>query len=520
MALVGAAGQGVARVSWRRAAAGGFLGCAIAALVMAPTWSQLAQTWREDEAFQWCWLVVPAVLYGLSRHRGAQDGAPLPQFDIRGLRATLPAAVLWWICDLMNIAAGQEFALVVALHGIAWSALGGRLYRESFATLALLFLMVPSADFLQPMLRYITLNGLDLFALATGLPHRIEGYVVTIGAQHYIVIDECSGLAPVTLSMFLGFFFGTLLYRSIWKVLSLAAFAAFLGVACNLMRVDAIVWIDWLRGSQMALTAHAGIQWLSVLAVLGLLLFALGRLRGDPVAPASTIVASAPVRRRDRFAPVLAGLSVPLAVWALNAAGRTLASASMGEERASAQSSQALPAILAGATRIGDGLRWAIDPGQATASSVTLYQRGNTEIQAVVVKTLSAADKLPRWQLPVTRSGHWRDMQTRREARCDPQGCVAFSRLILQGSEFSQRRTMEATYCDAGLMTDSVLRLRAAHAWNRLRGLTDSRRSVVLVVDGDGLTASEATAALRSLCGLAPQMPPSSDDANSSPDTR
>ncbi len=45
-------------------------------------------------------------------------------------------------------------------------------------------------------------------------------------------------------------------------------------------------------------------------------------------------------------------------------------------------------------------------------------------------------------------------------------------------------------------MTDSMLRIRAAHAWNRLKGLADSQRSVVLVVDGYGLSASEATSAV------------------------
>lgn len=468
---------------------------------MAPTWAELARTWREDAAFQWCWLVVPAVLYGMGRQLRA-PGAPLQQFDVRGLWATLPAAVLWWICDLMNIAVGQEIALVIALHGIARSALGRRLYRASFATLALLFLMVPSADFLQPVLRYITVAGIDLFAFATGLPHRIEGYEITIGTQHYIVIDECSGLASVTLSMFLGFFFGTMLYRSIWKVLLLAAFAALLGIACNLMRVDAIVWLDWRHGSQMDLTAHADIQWLSVLAVLGLLLLAIGRLRGDPAGPPAAIEPSSVVRRRDRFAPLLAGLSVPLAVWALNGAGRTAAIVSMGDARVSAQAMQELPATLAGATRTDDVPRWAMDPGQATASSVAIYRRGNGEIQAAIVQTRSPAAKLPRWQLPPAQSGHWREMQTRRETHCDPQGCVGYSRLILQGGQLSQRRTMEATYCGAGLMTDSMLRLRAAHAWNRLRGLADSPRSVALVVDGAALSAGEAAAALRSLCGM------------------
>ncbi len=484
-----------------RAAVYAAFGCAIAALVMAPTCEELARTWRDDSAFQWCWLVVPAVLYGLGQRVRAKGASP-PRFDLLGLWATVPAAVLWWLCDLMNIAVGQQLALVIALHGIARSTLGRRLYRESFATLALLLLMVPSADVLQPVLRDVTLKGIALFAVVAGLPHRVDGYEIAIGAQHYIVIDECSGLASVTLSMFLGFFFGTLLYRSIWKVLSLAAFAALVGVASNLARVVAIVWIDWLRGSQMDLTAHADIQWLSVAAVLGLLLFALARLRGDAAVPPSASVAQSPVRRRDRFAPLLAGLSIPLTVWALAATGQALGATSTETDRTASQAMQPLPAMLVGASRTDGGLRWTAAAAHATASSAAVYRRGDLQIQASVVETLSPEVKLPRWQLPASPSGHWHDMQTTRATVCDAPGCVTFSRSLLQGVQLDERRSMAAAYCDAGLMTDSVLRLRAAHAWNRLRGLGDPQRSVVLVVDGGGLSDGEVAGALRVLCRM------------------
>ena len=483
----------------RLAVIAGALGCAVAATVMASTWRELARTWRDDAAFQWCWLVLPAALYSLSQRLRAERASP-PRFDIRGLWATVPAASLWWLCDLMNLAVGQEIALVLALQGIAFSVLGARLYRACFASLALLFLMVPSADALQPLLRDVTLQGLDVFATIAGWPHRVDGYEIALGAQHYIVIDECSGLAPVTLSMFLGFFFATLLYRSIWKVLALAGAAALVGVASNLLRVGAIVWIDRLRGSQMALSAHAGIQWLSVGAVLGLLLFALGRLRGDRPVPSAEVTGRQGARRGDRFAPVVVALAIPLTVWALAATGRALGGASAGARSTASATMQPLPATLAGAARVDVDQQWTPDADRATASAAVTYRRGSLELRATVVETLSPMAKLPRWQLPASPSGRWHDMQATRAAPCDARGCIAYSRVILQGGQLEDRRTMAAAYCDADLMTDSVLQMRLAHAWKRLRGSGDLQRSVVLVANEAGLGDGELAEALRALC--------------------
>ena len=501
MTFADAAGRHAAGEGVRRAAIGAALGMAIAAIAMGPTCRELARAWRDDAAFQWCWLVVPAVLYGLSQ-RIREEGASPPRFDVRGLCATVPAAALWWLCDLANLAVGQEVALVIALQGIAFSVLGARLYRQSFATLALLFLMVPSADVLQPVLRNVTSRSLDLLATVAGWAHRVDGYEITIGAQHYIVIDECSGLASVTLSMFLGFFFGTLLYRSIWKVLALAGGAALVGVASNLLRVGAIVGIDRWRGSQMDLTAHADIQWLSVVVVLGLLLLALGRLRGDPVAPAKPGAQARAVRRRDWFAPLLAGLSIPLTVWVLAGAGRMLGAASTGVQRAASAPMQPLPTSLAGAARVEGGQPWTTAADGSTATAVAIYRRDAMELRATVVETSTPEAKLPRWQLPTTSTGHWHDMQATRLTPCDAQGCIAYTRLILQGAQLDERRTMAAAYCDTGLVTDSALQVRLAHAGFRLKGLADPQRSVVLVVNDRGLSDGELTAALRQFCGL------------------
>ena len=152
--------------------------------------------------------------------------------------------------------------------------------------------MIPAGDVLLSPLRALTVDALALFATLAGLPHRVDGFVIFVGTHRYVVIDECAGLAYVTLASFLGYSFGLLLYRTFAKVVALALLGAALGIASNVFRVCAIVLIDWVRGSQMDLTAHGTWQWLGLLASLGALFYVLVRLgRGRP-----------PARRRGRRA--------------------------------------------------------------------------------------------------------------------------------------------------------------------------------------------------------------------------
>jgi len=82
--------------------------------------------------------------------------------------------------------------------------------------------------------------------------------VVHIGAHRYIVVDECSGLAYVTLAGFLGYCFGLLLHGSFRRAAGMALIGALLGVLSNVIRVNAIVlgddqrFVDALQKSDLA----------------------------------------------------------------------------------------------------------------------------------------------------------------------------------------------------------------------------------------------------------------------------
>jgi exosortase len=466
------------------------VGACAASLVMWPAWVELAAAWRGSEAFHWGWLVLPLVVYLLGWHDRRANLALDPRPDLSGVLPCVLAAAVWLVADLMNLNVGRQLALVLALQGIAMSALGWRVYRQLFPTLALLFLMIPSADLLQPALRAATVQSIDLFASVAGLPHQVDGFVVLIGARRYVIVDECSGLAYVSLAMFLGYAFGLLLYRSAWKVAALALLGAGLGVLCNVVRVNAIVAIDWIRGSQMDLAAHGGIQWLALFALLGLLLYGLTRLPGEAATPPATVDQGASAGRW--FGPVAAGAAVLLVVSGANAV--LAPSATEGRTAATMP-----PAAVAGWSHEADSATWLIAPDTLTQSLEPRYRRGAQRVQAKIVQALATDAKLPALRALAGSGGHWREARTEALRHCDAARCVAFVHVTLQGRPAGQRRHVYAAYCADELITESSLAFRATHAWHRVTRQTGDRRAIALAVDGDGLAAEAAARGVRAL---------------------
>ena len=476
----------------RNALVGGLLGCVLVTLAMWPTLLELTSVWRSSEAYQYAWLVVPMVVYLLGWHY-RQAGVPLdPQPDFSGVFVVLVAAACWGAAALMNIDVGRQFALALALQGVAMSTLGWRSYWRLFPTLALLFLMIPSGDLLQPALRLLTVEAIELFATAAHLPHSVEGFVVFIGAHRYIVVDECSGLAYVTLATFLGYCFGLLLYRSLSKVAALALFGAFLGIVCNVMRVNAIVLIDWLRDSQMDLTAHGNIQWIALFTILALLFYVLSRLRPDetPVVP----VAAAPEQPYSlrRLAPVVAGLSMLLTV----GSGSALATHELRPPHEVQTGS--FPQNISGWELTDSAAMWSIDaPGRTESISLT-YHRNGHDMHVVIVDTLSPIAKLPESRLAPRDKNIWRERQIENEV-CVATNCIALRHATWQRDKSQELRHVYYTYSIGKFTTNSKLALRAVHGWHRLTRSGDNPRLIGLVFENAAPDVDELTAVFQIL---------------------
>jgi exosortase len=478
----------------REALLGGIAGAVLVCVAMWPTLLEMTASWRTHESYQYAWLVLPMVVYLLRWHHRSTGLLIRPQPDLTGIWVVIIAAACWGAASLTNIDVGRQLAFVLALQGVAMSTLGWRLYWKLFPTFGLLFLMVPSGDLLETPLRVLTVKAIELFAVATQLPHSVEGFVIFIGANRYIVIEDCSGLAFVTLGTFLGYSFGCLLYRSFFKVAVLALFGALLGIVSNVVRVNAIVLIDWIRGSQMELTAHGTIQWIALFATLGLLFYVLSRLKGDaePVAP--SIDARENARSLRRFGPVLAGLSMLLI-------GGSAAALPANELRPirGAHAGSFAQRIAGWELLVRPADVWTVDEKSNTESISLNYRRHDRNVQVVIVEPLSSNTKLPESRLVPHDEGIWRQKQVQHETACAISRCIRFLHSTWQRDKGQHLRHVYYAYSLGSFTTESKLGIRVAQGWQRLTGGRDHPRLIGFISDDAVLDVDELGAAFDAL---------------------
>ena len=486
----------------RGALLAGALACALLTVAMWPAVATMAAAWRNSESYQFAWLVAPMVVYVVGWHvRPPVDVRP----DLTGAWLVAIAAACWVAASLMNIDVGRQFAYVLSLHGVAMSTFGWRSYRRLFPALALLFLMIPSGDLLQPALRLLTLRSIELFASVAQLPHSVDGFVIYIGTHRYIVVDECSGLVYVTLASFLGYSFGLLVYRSLTRVVAMALLGAAVGIGINVLRVNSIVLIDWLRGSQMELSAHGAFQWLALFAGLGILFFVLWRLNPEPAPDADVKGPTAQARGARKLAPVFVGL---LGVAVAGGVAQLPRDAPLPLDAAEAS---AFPRSIGG---------WEIDErrtvrhvdqdGRLETVQAT-YVRDSHDITAVRVTALQRDAKLPESRLAPDDRSRWREKGTGRATGCADAHCVAFVHAVWERGKGEHVRHVYYAYTLGGFVTDSRFAIRAAQAWGRVTGESARPRLIGFISDG-ALGATEVAAALSSVTADSTGSPSSPDN--------
>lgn len=478
---------------WKSALLGGAAGALLAALVLWPTALDLAVHWLNNEAYHYAWLVVPMALYSVWARREAVLALdPRPGFA--GVAVAAAAALLWSIAALANIDLGRHIALVLMLQGIAMAMLGWQCYWRLFPILALLFLAIPCGDLLQPLLRALTVRSIELVAVLFQLPYTIDGFVVHIGSQRYIVVDECAGLSYVTLAVFLSYSFGLLLYRSFFKIAALALFGGFIGILANALRVNSIVLIDWFRGSQMELTAHGGIQWIALLAALTSLLWVLSRLRPDThEAPHAPEAPHEPAHSVRRFAPAGAGLAV------LAILGTVLAALDAGGPGARAVANAVPPERIDEWKLEPLESRWTTDRRNESAMLALAYGRNGRKMEVLIIQPLSPGAKIPESLLAPADANLWREAQVQRQSACVDSRCLPLVHTTWQRGLAQEQRHVFHGYVVDGFITDSKLALRLAQGWNRLTGEVSTPRLIALSFRDDPPPADEVAAAFLAL---------------------
>ena len=463
--------------AWRKACFSGAIAVGLMALVLWPTALTMLASWRDGEAYQYAWLVLPMFVYLVGWQARDDLLAASPRHDASGIALGILAALCWCVGELMNVNLGRQFGLVLALQAVAMAAMGWRLYWRYFPMFALLFFMIPSGDVLLPLLRQLTVTEIEWFVSALGLPHQSTGFRLLIGQQRYVVVDACAGLSYVTLTTFLGYCFGLLLYRSFFKVVALAILGGVLGIFSNWLRVDAIVLIDQLRGTQMDLTAHGSIQWLALAVAMALLLYVLTRLKLEKPAAVAESGLSLQNNTGLRFAPLLAALAVTTLV-GLVASLPTHAMKVHPGQTVDPLANNTLDWKLVA----GDSA-WQVDPGSQTASLRVSYRRDGKILQVVVIDALSSAAKLPDSPVAADEQKKWRDVGIAQHRSCSDTTCLTLRHTTWQPEARSNFRHVYHAYSIGSFSADSRLASRAAHGWQRLLGGQSGERMIGFMLD-------------------------------------
>lgn len=478
--------------AWREALGQLAIGLGLLAPVMAPTVLTMAHQWSVIEAYRYAWLVLPMLAYAFGWHWRDELLAMRPQPTAAGVLFAAVAGFGWVAADVLNIELGRQLALVAMVFALVLAAFGPVMLRRWFPVLALLFYMVPSSDALQPLLRWITNEGLAHTLALLGLPVRSEGFLLLVDGKRYFVADACSGLAYVTLLAFLGHALGMLVYRSLWRVLAMALLGALLGVLTNLVRVNAIVLIDRWQGTQMDLAAHGHVQWVSLVVALALMLWVVARSRPEPALPRPPVHTKArvPAGNPVAGAGTLSGL-LGLAIVGTGTLVLGLATPALAP-----LSGAMLPASL------GDWARndtAAVLPLRIDGSAVISgeYARQSQRLRLDVLQARDRRTKLGPQALAPASDDRWRVIRQRSITVCAMQPCLS---MVHTTQRLNAATPLRHAYIVQGVgdtVGTSPLQLRAAAAWHALTGHPVGPYLIALTVDGETLAPDDAQGLLR-----------------------
>ena len=245
------------------------------------TGAAMVHIWIRSETFTHAFVVPPIVAWLIWRKRG--ELAPLqPSPSAWAVLPMVGAAVLWWLGDLVNVAAATQTALAAMIVTSVPLVLGWRVASTLAFPLAFLFFAVPFGEFLTPTLMRWTADVLVASLRLTGLPVFQEGQHLVIPSGRWAVVEACSGIRYLMATFMVGSLFAYLNYQGTRKRLIFVGVSLVLPVLANWVRAYIIVMLGHLSDNQIATGVdHLVYGWI-FFGIVILALFFIGARWSDP----------------------------------------------------------------------------------------------------------------------------------------------------------------------------------------------------------------------------------------------
>lgn len=451
--------------------------------------------WNRSQTYLFAWAVVPTLAYLLWHNR--ERLAPLaPRGSVFGVVAAAVCAAAWLAGDLLNIAEARQLALAAAIGAVVLAAVGWPVFRVLLPFLFLLVFLVPTGGILVTPLKHLSITLVGVYASLAGLPFATEGFAFFIGAQRYVVIDDCAALPYLLVGSFVGLSLALLIYRRWWKIAALTLFAGGLSLLANAVRIGGIITYDYITGSELTLSQHEYFEWFATALNFLVLFTVFARLTPDG---AVKVAPSGPAPMIRIVAPVLLAASLVAVVPLIG-----------GEPSPSPMNEAAvkpLPANLSGWARQDTTPDWQAGTRDAVGYALLSdYARGGRRITVFVLQPKLRRDKVSGGRVDLIGDAtRWMPSSREQITLCTADRChdILYLRHLLRDSD--RVRHVYSVLATGADMTTSVLQFRFRRAWARLTGAPSRARLIAIATENVGGLSQDEIAAI---LGALTQPPP------------
>ena len=478
---------------WRPTLIAICLGLSAVIFVHGDTIYEVVSTWNRTGTYKFAWAVLPTFAY-LVWHNRRRFAVQTPSGCALGILAATLCALLWTASDLLNISEGRQFALLAGIGAFVLAAVGFPVFRTLAPFLCLLLFLVPTARFLLTPLKHITIGFARAFSAVTGLPFAKKGFFFTVGAQDYVVIDDCAGLSYLLVGLFLGLTLALLVYRKWWKIAALTLLGGGFAILANGLRVVGIVAYDYVTGSELDLAGHGYFELPALALCFSILFIIFSRLRPEPAAEPAAAVPK--VARGGMLAR--AGPAVLAA--ALIAAGPLVShGASQGPTKRLV--GELLPAKLAGWIKQDIAANWHPKVrSNRSATSLSSYKRGKQQIAVFLAQPASRRGKISGGAIDLAGDAVWLPSAEYQVAACAQESCHTVRHIQLLHRDDDRVRHIYTVYTIGTDTTVSSFDFRVRRAWSEFTGAQSQVRLIAIATDvAGGLEAGDISAIIDAL---------------------
>lgn len=332
--------------------------------------------WWDSPTYSFAFLIAPLSIYLVAmKAQPTPPARPLPALTV----LHLPILAVWFLAVALEVIEFQQFALLGAIYVTIVSILGFRVALHHAVAVLLLVFLVPSGQFLVPVLQHLSADLSVAMLRIWGVPVFQDDLVIQLPESSYFVAPGCAGLNFVLVSIVLGLVVGELFYKSVGKRVAVVIGLVGVALIANPIRIFAIIAIDHATNRTTDIVSdHLTYGWAFFAAVLAVCLPVALQFRDDlaGVGPSSAPEAVAP-------APRLLALTAALGV-ALTALGPLGLMLAGGQGADRLERLPALPASLAEAQGQVEPWRRLSGPVAESQASYPLAAGGSMRLQATL----------------------------------------------------------------------------------------------------------------------------------------